>query len=176
MARVARASNEQSDQGEEAPLLASEQVTYIPGEGDPVSTKWHGIVFHANVPKTINKPILIEQARGNRFFKVGEFDPARDKVATIEVSDPKTPGEYRAHFVAWFNKLSVNDTNGINQMVAMWAKEQPMREMCEVGTDDYSYIGTLFNPKMHQLMMAANINPGQLAELWARHGVQQLPF
>lgn len=161
----------------EAPPLASEQITYLPGEGDPSSTKWRGIVFHAHVPKTVTNAVLIEQARGNRFFKVGDFDPARDTGGQpMVISDPKTPTEYRAHFVAWFNKLSVNDIGGINQMVATWAREQPMREACEVGTDDYSYIGSLFNPKMYQLMMAANINKQQLAELWANHGVLQLPF
>lgn len=149
-----------------------EQITYLPGEGDPLSVKWHGMVFHANVPKSVTKPELIEQAKGNKFFKVGSFDAAKDSTAVdAAISDPKTPGEYRAHFVDWFRKVA-----DINDLVETWAEEQPMREACEVGADDYSYIGALFHPKMHELAKAAGLGGGQLADLWARFGVFQLPF
>lgn len=152
---------------------AGEQITYLPGEGDPLFVKWHGLVFHANVPKSVTKADLIEQAKANKFFKVGSFDTTKDSTAAVvsTVADPKTAAQYRAHFVDWFKKIT-----SINDMVATWAKEQPMREACEVGADDYSYIGTLFYPKMHDLAKAAGLNQQQLAELWARVGVQQLPF
>jgi hypothetical protein len=154
-------------------LPLGDQITYLPGEGDPLSVKWHGFVFHANVPKSVTKPELIEQARGNKFFRVGSFDTAKDSTAAPDaaIMDPKTSGEYRAHFVGWFKKVT-----DINVLVTTWAKEQPMREACEVGADDYSYIGTLFHPKMHELAKAAGLSEGQLAELWARYGVFQLPF
>lgn len=154
-------------------LPLGEQITYLPGEGDPLTVKWHGFVFHANVPKSVTKPDLIEQARGNKFFKVGAFDTAKDSTAAPDAAivAPKTAGEYRAHFVDWFRK-----STDINGLVETWAKEQPMREACEVGADDYSYIGTLFHPKMHELAKAAGLSEGQLAELWARFGVFQLPF
>ena len=52
---------------EQPPAPASEQVTYLPGEHDPPSIKWHGHTFHANVPKAVTKAELIEAARKNRF-------------------------------------------------------------------------------------------------------------
>lgn len=154
-------------------LPLGEQITYIPGDGDPLSVKWHGLVFHANVPKSVTKPELIEQAKGNKFFKVGSFDTAKDSTAAVDAAAavPKTSQEYRAHFVDWLKKASE-----INGLVATWAKEQSMRDACEVGADDYSYMGTLFYPKMHEFTKAAGLNQQQLSELWARYGVQQLPF
>lgn len=154
-------------------LPLGEQITYLPGEGDSPSVKWHGLVFHANVPKSVTKQELIDQAKGNKFFKVGSFDTAKDSIAAPEAvaASPKTSAEYRAHFVGWFKKVT-----DINNLVDTWAKEQPMRDACEVGADDYSYIGTLFHPKMHELAKAAGLSEGQLAELWARFGVFQLPF
>ena len=55
----------------------TEQVTYTPGPDDPTSVKWHGYTFHANVPKAVANADLVERARGNKFFKVGEFTEVR---------------------------------------------------------------------------------------------------
>jgi hypothetical protein len=157
----------------EKSLPLGEQITYVPGEGDPLSVKWRGFVFHANVPKQVSHPEIIEQARGNKFFKVGPFESAKDSTAAVDaaLTDPKNPTQYRARLVDWLKKVT-----DINELASTWAKEQPMREACEVGSDDYAYIGTLFYPKMHELAKAAGLNQQQLAELWARYGVQQLPF
>jgi hypothetical protein len=56
------------------------ETTYIPGEGDPLSVEWHGHTFHANVPEQVSHVKLIEAARNNKFFKVGEFYPNTDQV------------------------------------------------------------------------------------------------
>jgi hypothetical protein len=182
--RKAPAGTDEQAQQDRLPL--SEQITYLPREGDPPSTRWHGHVFHANVPKTVTKAELIEAARNNRFFKVGSFDPAKDSTAALSevpADDPKTSEQYRARVVAWLkrlDKISADPEQGpggaLEAMVKTWAKEQHMREACEVGSDDYSYIGSLFLPKMHQFSQAAGLNQQAVAELWARNGVFQLPF
>lgn len=157
----------------------SEQITYIPGDGDPVSTKWHGIVFHAHVPKLISKPELIEAAKANRFFKVGEYSPDQDKAPPpFFTGDPKTSDQYRAHVVAWLNKLSAapSSPHTIEEMVKTWVAEQHLRESCEVGSEDYSFIGAQFLPKMHEFAKQAEMSDTQLADLWRRYGVFQLPF
>lgn len=159
---------------DESKLPLGEQVTYLPTAGDPPSIKWHGIVFHANVPKPVNKPELIAAARENRFFKVGPFDPATDSTAALENADaaaPKTAEEYRAHFVAWLRK-----TETIHDLIKNWTADTALRQSCEVGSDDYSYIASLFLPKQHELARIAGLQPQQLATLWAEKGVFELPF
>ena len=164
--------------------VEAEDVTYMPGDGDPASTKWRGIVFHANVPKPISKRVLLEAARGNKFFKVGKFDPSRDGAPLPDFNgDPKTADEYRRHAVGWINKLGVHpepDTHprpeDLDEMIKTWIAETRMREMCEVGSDDYSYIGTLFLPKMYELARVAELNNDQLVKRWASYGITQLPF
>jgi hypothetical protein len=157
--------------GTDAPK--GEQVTYIPRDGDPPKTKWRGIVFHANVPKTITDVEHIDAARNSKFFHVGAFDPSKDSTAAIDEPEgqPKNATQYRAHVVAWLKK-----TGDINQFVANWKSDLPLQQFCEVGTDDFNYLGTLLRPKMHELMVAANMNDLKLAELFARNGIYQLPF
>lgn len=161
------------------PETVAEQVTYLAGDGDPPSTKWHGIVFRANVPKMVTKPLLIEQARGNRFFKVGKFDADKDQAPLPGFAgDPKTSAEYRSHIIGWVNKLGGQhpQPEDIEEMIKTFVAEARMREMCEVGSDDYSFIGSIFLPKMHELARAAGLNDDQLAKAWARYGLFQLPF
>lgn len=163
----------------------SEQVTYVPGEEGPTSVKWAGHVFHANVPKTVEyieyadedaKPhpnkALVEKARGNRFFRVGAFDPnSEHPLPEGFTGEPKTSDQYRAHVVGWLKK-----TADINDMVQRWVSEANLREMCEFGSDDYIWLGSLFLPKMHDLAKQAGMNDNQLSALWQQHGVMQLPF
>src|SRR5262245_32102253 len=52
----------------------------MPAEGDPPTVRWCGHTFHANVPKDVTHAGLIQAARMNKFFKVGEFDPNDDHV------------------------------------------------------------------------------------------------
>ena len=68
----------------------TEQVTYTPGPDDPTSVKWHGYTFHANVPKAVANADLVERARGNKFFKVGEFTESDVVTTREEPPAPKT--------------------------------------------------------------------------------------
>lgn len=152
----------------------SEQITYMPGPEDPVSTKFHGHVFHANVPKTVTNYDLVKKLRDhpNPFFKLGTFDPNTDKAPPEGFfGEPKTADQYKAHAVGWVKKCAE-----IEDMAKTWVAEQRIREMCEVGTDDYAWLGTIFVPKMRDLARKAELNDSQLSQLWQRYGVFSLPF
>jgi hypothetical protein len=135
----------------------TEQVTYLPGEGDNPSIKWGGITLHANVPKELEAHAegtpqqrlmhgLIERARTNKFFHVGEFD-AKNAVATQEqFAQPKTPEQYRAHVVRWLpNVMSEGELDH------KWMSEEPLRQACGVGADDLDWLSTFIAPKRHEL-------------------------
>lgn len=157
----------------------TETITYVPGEGDPTSVKWCGIVFQANVPKEITghaggtdheqlRYQLIESARANKHFHVGAGRPKR-----VANSAPKTPVEYRQHMVAWLQDPAIDHAEAL---IMRMAKERDLREACEVGTDDYAYLSTLFMPKLHELAKADDLTPGQVASLWVSHGFNEMPW
>lgn len=127
----------------------SEQVTYRPGPEGPASTMWHGITFHANVPKTVTHASLIEAARTNRFFKVGEFTAADAVPTTNEAPLPKTSEQYRAHFVGWLPKVS-----SIAEFDAKWMSEESLRMACGTGSDDLEFMRGLAAPKLGDLRKA----------------------
>lgn len=137
----------------------SEQVTYLPGPEDPVSVKFAGHVFNANVPKTIEgdhdadpktrayqNAQLIEKARRNKFFKVGDFNAARDGVAVEQQEKPSSAEQYRAHAVKWLQKVE-----SVDELDTKWIAEEPLRAACEVGLDDLDYLGSIFGPKRAEL-------------------------
>lgn len=147
MARSATATSKTNDEAPE--LMASEQITYLPAEGDPTSVKWMGLVFHANVPKTVTNAALIEKAKGNKFFKVGAFDPASDAVKVEETPEPKTPEQYRAHAVAWLKSVK-----SVDALDLKWQAEETLRMACGVGSDDIEYLMSLLEPKRAELRKA----------------------
>jgi hypothetical protein len=127
----------------------SEQITYRPGPEGPATTKWHGVTFHANVPKTVTHAPLIEAAKLNKFFKVGEFTSA-DAVATNDRAPlPKTAEQYRAHFVGWLTQVS-----SIAEFDAKWMSEESLRMACGVGSDDLEMMQGLAAPKLADLRKA----------------------
>lgn len=138
--------------GSDEPMLGqseqaqSEQITYIPGPGDPLTVTWRGHKFTAHVPKPINNPEMIEQARGNRHFKVGAFNAATDTYRD-EVKEPRTAEAYRAWAVHWLNSVA-----SVDEMCVRWANEAKMRERLEVGHDDFKYLSSLFQPKLDELI------------------------
>lgn len=157
----------------------TETITYVPGEGDPSSIKWCGHTFQANMPKDITGHAegsereklnmqLIERARDNKHFLVGNARVKRDAL-----TEPKTAQEYRAYMVAWLKEPSLDHAEAL---IARFAKERELREACEVGGDDYSYLETLFMPKLHELAKADELTQGQIASLWVNHGINQLPW
>lgn len=157
----------------------TETITYLPGPHDPNVTTWCGITFHANVPKDVTGHAegsereklhhhLIERARDNPFFKVGN---ARPKKPANEL--PKTAEQYRAYVVGW---LSNPDIQHANDLIARWARDRDLRAACEVGADDYSYLGTLFMPKLHELARGDELTEQQVAVLWVENGITELPW
>lgn len=177
MARAA-AKREVEDNAETSGPV-TENITYLPGEGDPSTVTWCGHTFRANVPKEVTGNAdgtdreqlnyqLIERARDNPSFKVGDARPRR---RAIEI--PKTADEYRAYLAAWLQDTSMQHAD---QLIARFARDRELQAACEVGTDDFSFIATLFMPKLHDMAKADELTEGQVAQLWVNHGINQLPW
>lgn len=144
----------------------AEDVTYIPKEGDPLSVKWRGVEFKANVAIRVTRGDLLDAARANRFFRVGSEPVANDPTAP-----PKTAMEYRGYVVGWINGCTT-----VEQVAAHWAADRQLRVTCEVGQDDVSYLGTLVEPKLRQLRLAEGLSEMDAANVWVKHGVLDLPW
>jgi hypothetical protein len=127
--------------------IESEQVTYLPGPEDPPQVAFGGHVFNANLPKRVDMPrSWLEMVRGNKFFKVGAFDPTRDAVKAQEQTEPRTADEYKAHAVAWFKKVQ-----SLQEFDALWRDEEELRQRCGVGAEDLDYLGSLSRPRRGEL-------------------------
>jgi hypothetical protein len=135
------------DESESPALLpASEKVTYTPGPGDSPDTIWMRHKFKAHVPKEVRDATLIEKARANKFFHVGEFDPEKHAYKEV-VAEPKTAEAYRAWCVNWLR--GVED---VEHLCERWANEAKMRARLEVGYDDFKYIASLLQPRLDDLI------------------------
>lgn len=184
MAKDPRATQNEKHPPSEKKPSSTTTITYIPGEHDPVKTKWHGLTWDANVPKEVSREEVIEAARSNPWFKVGEFNPATDKPPQAGFSGtPSTPEQYRAHFVEWLKKIKVANAEGepnqgaLDDLMKRWLSEEHLRQLCDVGPDDIDWMGTLFLPKMYEIAKAAGLTDKQLYEKWRdQYGVTQLPF
>lgn len=158
--------------GETPSLIASEQVTYRPiNDGDPIKTKWRGLVFHANVPKTVSDAELIEAAKGNKHFHVGPFDPQKDGASLEETRDPKTANEYRAYVLAWLKRIDTLD-----ELIKQWKADTALRGQCEVGSDDLMFLGQFLDPKIDAICKRDGIQPLKQAEMWASYGINDIPW
>lgn len=158
--------------------FVTETITYLAGNGDPASVIWCGHTFHANVPKEITghpegtkaeqlNHHLIESARNNKTFSVGGRTRKRDARAI-----PQSAEEYRGYFVDWLN----DDYRSANDLIARFARDRELQTACEVGSDDYAWLGSLFMPKLHELAKADELTEGQVAQLWVNNGINQLPW
>jgi len=143
-----------------------EHVTYFPGRGDPDYAVWRGITFNAGEPVFVTDQSMVEAARGNRFFHVGEGKPQKDPLAP-----PVNAKEYRAHVVRW-----LKDTRSVDQLVGNWAGDRTLRQECEIGLDDIQWLGTLVEPKLRELSRAEGLDPSKVAEIWISHGILELPW
>lgn len=161
-----------------APEPVTETLTYVPGKDDPAHVVWGGHTFHANIPVELTGHAegtsreqlnhkLIESARGNKHFLVGD-QKRRRETASI----PRTAEEYRAHAIEWLKKPFEH----AEDLIAKLAQERPLQAGCEVGTDDFEYLGSLFMPKLHELTKADELNEHQVASIWMRHGYNVLPW
>lgn len=175
MAKAARVLEEP----ELIPDPVVETITYIPGPMDPVYTTWCGHKFEANIPKEIRgnaagtereklNATLIERARDNKSFRVGNAKPRRDPA-----KDPTTAEEYRHYIVEWMKSTAFDHAE---DLIVRFAKDRDLQHLCGVGTDDYEFIGTLFMPKLHELAKRDELSEPQLGAVWLRHGFNQLPW
>lgn len=157
----------------------TETVTYVPGPMDPVRITWCGHTFEANISKEIKghaggtereklNASLIERARENKHFRVGNAKAKRDPA-----KDPATAEEYRFYIVEW---LKLPSFDHAEDLIARFSKERDLRQVCGVGTDDYDFIGNLFMPKLHELAKRDELTEPQLGAVWLRYGFNQLPW
>lgn len=181
---MARAARQQAiEETEPAPEPVTETLTYIPGPSDPVQVTWGGHTFKANVPKEVRgwaagtereklNAIVIESARGNRHFIVGNAKPKRDPV-----KDPETPEEYRGYFTEWLKSpaFSAPDTHA-EDLISRFAKDRELQAACGVGSDDYEFMQALFVPKLHELAKSDELTEPQVASLWMRFGYNVTPW
>jgi hypothetical protein len=143
-----------------------EDVTYCPGRDDPHVTKWRGVEFKANVPMRVTNAEMIDAARLNRFFRVGN-----ETNINTPHAPPTTAMAYRGWVLDW-----VKEVETIDQLVTHWAADRALRSSCEVGQDDISFLGTLIEPKLKQFRMAAGLSDAQVADIWVKHGILELPW
>lgn len=176
---MARANRVSEDLLVPAAEPVTETVTYLPGPMDPSSTKWCGHTFHANVPKEITGHAegserdklnlhLIERARENKMFAVGNERPKR-----AAPSLPTTAEQYRRYAVEWLKDPAIEH---VEHLIARLAKDRPLQEACEVGSDDYSFLATLFMPKLHELQQGDELTTQQVSAIWINHGYNVLPW
>lgn len=171
---------------ETLPMLeaVTDTITYVPGDGDPVSVKWGGHIFHANVPKEITghpdgtqaqqlNHELLTAARSNPHFRRGS-----EKGERKAAREPRTPAEYRAHFVNWLRDAKADGDEGTNVdgLIARFCCDKPLQEACGCGSDDFMFMGELFMPKLHEFAKADGLNDQQVSAAWVNHGVNQLPW
>lgn len=163
----------------------TETVTYVPGEGDPAYTKWAGQTFQANVPKELighadgtpqqklNLHIIDSVKNGNKSFTLGGQKPKGKSTAA-----PKTADEYKSYFVDWLSKVNTPDSHirSADALIARFAQDHQLQDACEVGADDFAYLGGLFMPRLHELAKGDELTEQQVAGLWLQHGVNQLPW
>lgn len=116
---------------------AKAEVTYVPGPEGPSEVKWWGMLFRANVARTVTHRQLIESAMSNPFFQVNGERKEKAKPGT-----PTTPEEYKVHAIAW-----INASGSHHDLERQWEKEDELREEIGVGTDDLDYILPKFNAR-----------------------------
>lgn len=150
-----------------APDHEGEEVTYMPGYGDPSVTKWRGHTFKAGEPKVIKDADHIEAARGNRFFRVGKGGSAGDNPNR----PPANEMEYRAHVVRWMDKEQT-----VEDIIKRFAGERKLREECGVGEEDLKWLSTIVEPKLRQMRMEEGLSDKQVSDLWARYGFSEQPW
>jgi hypothetical protein len=158
------------------PAKDSAEVTYIPGEGDPIKTKVHGVEFRGNVPVSIRfdkmvetltrketkgpegetrsrgvegKISLVELLRGNRCFSVDGVHPEHKEGARGIPKD--ADGDwYRGYAMKW-----INESTTFAQLEQRWAGEQALREKCGLEPKDENYLRPFFEFRKDQLRGAA---------------------
>lgn len=168
---------------EDPPQEVIENVTYLPGPMDPPIVKWAGYTFQANVPKQLTgheeghpdatertrmNMHIIERARENKHFQVGSEKKRRDKQAL-----PTNADEYRAYAIEWLKDPAIDS---VDALIGRFAQDRNLQQACEVGSDDFERIASLFMPRLGDLAKADGLTEQQIAQVWVNHGIMQLPW
>jgi hypothetical protein len=151
--------------------LMSELVTYLAGDdGSPATVKFAGHTFRANVPQRVEMPkSWFDMVRGNLTFVVGEFDPAN--LRPPPAAPIKTDKQYRAHVAR-----GLRQATGARELIRQWVRDTQLRAECDVGSDDFDYLGSLIEPRLAELAKMDGLNDKQIAALWVENGVFQKPW
>lgn len=150
------------------------EVTYVPGDGDPIKTVWNGVEFRANIPVTIpytkmvesltrveskgpegeirsrgvaGKIPMIELARSNPFFTVDGVGTER-RQGTQRL--PIDADQYRGYALGW-----IRESNTLRQLEQRWEGEAPLREKCGCEAKDENYLRPFLEARREQLKEAA---------------------
>jgi hypothetical protein len=150
----------------ESAVEEGELVTYLPPPGDADVVKWRGVEFKAHVPVRITDKDHIDACRNNRFFRIGD-----QSGAAAPRGLPSDAMTYRGHVLDW-----MRDVQTIDQLARCWAADRDLRAECEIGYDDMQYLGTLIEPKLRDMRQSEGLNQVQVAEIWMKHGVLDLPW
>jgi hypothetical protein len=138
------------------------KVTYNPGEGDPHTTRCHGIMFRANVPVEISPDKKVEQLvsvlvpdapddrrksvlrqmplvdllAGNPQFRVEGRDQAKRVAPSRRI---ESADDYEAHAIAWIRRI--DDAAALD---AQWDTEQELRDELHLPDGVIEKIATAF--------------------------------
>jgi len=121
-------------------------ITYTPRfDGDPFNTVVEGIRFEANKPRSVSNAVIIEMARTNPWFRVGD-----EKQAPLpSYGKPRTDIEYRRYAIEW-----IQAAKGSDEVKRRWDAEEDLRTDCDVGTDDLDFLAPYYSSRVEQLEKA----------------------
>jgi hypothetical protein len=150
-----------------APSEEFDEITYIPGEGDPVRTTWNGVKFAAHVPTRVSRKqtivclmptfanmpdgtvqsrhverriSMVELAKTNPSFMVN--GKITEKAAAPSARVPQSPDEYRGYALRW-----IAASNESSAMDVRWKAEEQLRDRCGVNDQDIAYIMPFFEAR-----------------------------
>lgn len=151
-----------------------DEITYIPGEGDPARTEWNGLKFIAHIPTKVSKKhcVLVpmpttvtmpdgtvqtrhvekripmaEIAKGNPTMMVN--GQVADKPAAAKARLPEDPDQYRGYALRW-----IAASTEASAMQVRWDAEQALRDRCGVNDSDIAYIVPFFEAKREGMPQA----------------------
>jgi len=143
-----------------------ELITYRPAEGGPAATTWRGIRFPANVPIPVTDKSMIDAARNNRYFQVGDAPPFRGPDLVFD-----NPAAYRTHVHNW-----LKDLRSCEDFVKHWADDGKLRGVCGVGEEDYRIMAPYLDAKLEYLAKYDGLDASGVSDLCMRYGVTELAW
>lgn len=163
----------------------TDEITYLPEEGDPVRVKWAGLEFKAHVPTKVSRKHVVltlqriqselpdgsivsravekrtplaELAKGNCRFMVNGVPPAERE--TGRVATPDNSDEYRGYCMRW-----VAASTAPSAMDARWQAEEMLREKCGCNDHDIAYLRPFFEARHEALGGGTPSGHGRMREV-----------